>query len=226
MARIEFLEAENERLKASKPARQHLRINDIKQDDKLIQLFTGFASYIMFSSFFNFLGPAVHNLNYRGVKEGDRQRTRKRKVDPENQLFLTLVKLKLNLRLRDLAFRFGLSFSQTSRYFTTWVCFLYHHLKEINWIPSTDQVWSTLPPIFKERYPTTYTIIDATEIFIETPTDLHMQSSTWSQYKHHNTFKCLVACTPNGVIFFVSPLYVGSISDVELTECCGLLDIL
>jgi len=228
LARIEFLEAENERLKASQLARprQHLQIKDIQHDDKLIRLFTGFASYTMFSIFFNFLGPVVNNLNYRGEKEGDRQRKRRRKIDPENQLFLTLVKLKLNLRLRDVAFRFGLSISQASRYFTTWVCFLYHHLKEINWIPTTDQVWATLPPIFKERYPTTYAIIDATEIFIETPTDLHMQSSTWSQYKHHNTFKFLVACTPNGVIFFVSPLYVGSISDVELTKCCGLLDVL
>jgi len=87
-------------------------------------------------------------------------------------------------------------------------------------------VWATLPPIFKERYPTTYVIIDASEIFVEAPTDFHMQSSTWSQYKHQNMFKFLVACTPNGVGFFVSPLYVSSISDVELTNCCGLLDIL
>ena len=66
-------------------------------------------------------------------------------------------------------------------------------------------------------------IIDGSEIFIETPTDLHMQSSTWSQYKHHNTAKFLVACTPNGAISYVSPLYVGSISDVELTRICGFL---
>jgi len=87
-------------------------------------------------------------------------------------------------------------------------------------------VWATLPSIFKERYPTTYAIIDASEIFVETPSDLHMQSFTWSQYKHHNTFKFLVVCMPNGIIFFVSPLYVGFISDVELAKCCGLLNIL
>ena len=77
---------------------------------------------------------------------------------------------------------------------------------------------------FKDKYPTTYAIIDASEVFIETPSDLRMQSSTWSQYKHHNTFKFLIACTPNSAIYFVSPLYVGSISDVELTRCSGLLD--
>ena len=50
-----------------------------------------------------------------------------------------------------------------------------------------------------------------------------MQTSTWSNYKHHNTAKYLVGVTPNGVISFISPLYVGSISDPEITRCSGLL---
>ena len=90
--------------------------------------------------------------------------------------------------------------SQVSRYITTWICFLYHHLKEIDRMPTVEQVKGTLPSTFRDRFPTTYAIIDGSEIFIETPSDLHMQSSTWSQYKHHNTAKCLVACTPNGSI--------------------------
>ena len=64
-------------------------------------------------------------------------------------------------------------------------------------MPSVDQVWATLPTAFKEKFPTTFTIIDGSEVlFIETPSDLHMQSSTWPQYKHHNTVKFLVACNP------------------------------
>ena len=90
-------------------------------------------------------------------------------------------------------------------------------------MPSIEQVAGTLPCAFKEKFPITFAIIDGSEIFIETPTDLHLQSSTWSQYKHHNTAKFLVACTPNGAISYVSPLYVGSISDVELTRICGFL---
>ena len=88
-------------------------------------------------------------------------------------------------------------------------------------MPTVQQVAGTLPCAFKEKYPDTYAIIDASEIFIETPSD--MQSSSWSQYKHHNTTKFLVACTPNGAICFISPLYVGSISDVELTRISGFL---
>mgnify|MGYP003417295476 FL=1 len=90
-------------------------------------------------------------------------------------------------------------------------------------MPSVQQVAGTLPCVFKEKFPNTFAIIDGSEIFIETPTDLQMQSSTWSQYKHHNTAKFLIACTPNGAVSYVSPLYVGSISDVELTRISGFL---
>ncbi len=91
-------------------------------------------------------------------------------------------------------------------------------------MPAVDQVFGTLPTAFRENFPTTYALIDGSEVFIETPSDLSIQSSTWSQYKHHNIVKFLVACTPNGSICFVSPVYVGSISDVELTQVSGFLD--
>ena len=32
-----------------------------------------------------------------------------------------------------------------------------------------------------------------------------------------------LACTPDGCVCFISPVYVGSISDVELTRVSGLL---
>ena len=226
LAHIEYLESENAHMREqSMPSVVHFRIGQIKHDDHLVRFYTGFTSYMVFLAFFNFLGPVVYKLNYWGCKEGSRLRKRCRKLNPENQLFMTLVKLRLNLKTTDLGFRFGLSTSQISRYVTTWLCFLYHHVKELDWMPLTEQVTGTLPCAFREKFPTTFAIIDGTEIFIETPTDLQMQSSTWSQYKHHNTAKFLVACTPNGAICYISPVYVGSISDVELTRICGFLTV-
>ena len=93
-------------------------------------------------------------------------------------------------------------------------------------MPSINQVAGTLPCAFKEKFPTTFAIIDGSDIFIQTPANLHIQSLTWSQYKHRNPAKFLVACTPNGTISYVSPLYGGSLSDVELTRVCGFLTML
>ena len=54
-------------------------------------------------------------------------------------------------------------------------------------MPSVEQVAGTLPSFFHAKYPGTFAIIVGSETFMETPTDLHMQLSTWSSYKHHNT---------------------------------------
>ena len=185
-----------------------------------MKLYTVFPSYEVFLAFYEFLGPAVDELMYWGEKEFSRKRQTKRKLSSVDQLLLTLMKLKLNLRNKDLGFRFSISESLVSRCLSTWVCFLYRHLKEINWTPSTKQVAATLPHVFREKYPMTFAIIDGSEIFIETPNHLHLQS------KHQNTAKCLIGCTPNGAVSFISPLYVGSISDVELTRVSGFLQTL
>lgn len=225
VARIEMLEAENRRLKKlDVKVKSHFTVESLAGNDKLIKLYTGFSSYSVFLSFYAFLGPSVNELSYWGEADTVSKRPRRRKLTSLNQFFLTMIKLKLNFRNTDLAFRFGISASLVSRYFTTWVCFLYCHLKEIQWMPDVEQVKATLPNSFHQKYPTTYTIIDGSELFIQTPSDLYLQSSTWSSYKHKNTAKFLVGCTPNGCINFISPLYVGSISDVELTRVSGFID--
>ena len=224
IARIQFLEAENSKLRhqLSQTGKSVFRIEQIMHDDSLVSLYTGFPSYAVLLAFFEFLGPAVHNLHYHGSKSKGKRR-RRTKLSPLNQFFMTMVKLKLDLNMLDISFRFGISSTSVSRYFITWVCFLYHHLNELNWYPSIEQVKGTMPTVFREKYPSTVAIIDASEIFIETPSDLVLQSSSWSNYKHHNTAKFLVACTPNGAICFISPLYLGSISDPELTKVSGFL---
>ena len=200
LACIEALESENatlnKKLHDQKP--RFFCIEDISHKDSLIYFYTGFARYVLFLSFFEFLGPEVNELQYKG--DQSTKRTRKRKISPMNQLFMTLIKLRLNLKEKDIAFRFGISTSLVSRFFVTWVWFLYHHFREINWMPTPEQVRSTLPAAFREKYPDTYGILDATEIFIETPCDLQ---TTWSNYKYHNTAKLLVMCTTNGAISFI-----------------------
>ena len=38
--------------------------------------------------------------------------------------------------------------------------------------------------------------------------------------------KGLIGIAPHGAVTFVSSLYTGSISDKEITRCCGILDLL
>ena len=49
-------------------------------------------------------------------------------------------------------------------------------------------------------------------------------NSTWNNYKHHNTAKFLITCTPNSAgTIYITSLYVSSISDEELTHMSGLI---
>ena len=82
-----------------------------------------------------------------------------------------------------------------------------------------------MPRTFKDLYPTTRVIIDATEIFIETPSLPELQQMTFSSYKNHNTYKCLIGISPGGAVTFVSKLFPGSITDRKLTQKSGLLDL-
>ena len=83
-----------------------------------------------------------------------------------------------------------------------------------------------MPKVFKEKYPSTRVIIDATEIYVEKPALPELQQLTFSSYKNHNTYKGLIGgISSSGAVIFVSDLYPGSISDKELTRR-GLLQLL
>ena len=63
-------------------------------------------------------------------------------------------------------------------------------------------------------------------MFLETPSSLEVQALLWSEYKHHCTFKFLVAITPNGAVSWVSPCYGGRTTDIYIVQDSGFLDIL
>ena len=83
-----------------------------------------------------------------------------------------------------------------------------------------------MPKRFVDLYPNTRVVIDCTEIFMEMPTSYRSQSATFSSYKHHNTAKALVGIAPSGAVTFVSDLYAGRSTDLQITRHCGILDLL
>ena len=228
---IEWLEAkihdlEDEIKVLTESDRSRFSLESIANDDTKVMFYTGFPSYDHLKICFDFLGPATKQLIYRDSKRvfDQSNKGRPRSLPPMEEFFLTLVRLRLGLLEQDIAYRFGVSQSTVSRIFTTWINFLYIQFRQIPLWPPKEFVCAHMPKIFKEQYPSTRVIIDATEVFIQQPSLPELQQRTFSSYKNHNTFKALIGISPSGAVTFVSKLYPGNISDKELTRQSGLMD--
>ena len=92
--------------------------------------------------------------------------------------------------------------------------------------PSRASIDHFMPEKIKQLCSSVRVIIDCTEIFTQKPSSLVVNSQMFSAYKSHSTFKGLLGIAPHGPFTFISSLFSGSISDVELTKVCGLLDLL
>ena len=65
----------------------------------------------------------------------------------------------------------------------------------IRW-PSGEDINKFVLEQFKAMFSSTGDMIDCTELFVETPSSLNIQSATYSSYKPHNTFMGLVEIGP------------------------------
>ena len=162
----------------------------------------------------------LRKLNLVAKKAG-----RTRSLNPEEEFFLTLTRLRCGFPIMDLAIRVNMYTSNISRILMTWFDFLHSQFRMLPIWASKKYVEGTMPKQFNEAYPTTRVILDCTELFIEMPTSARAQSSTFSNYKHHNTAKGLVGIAPNGMVTFVSDLYTGRISDRKITSDSGIYDL-
>lgn len=134
--------------------------------------------------------------------------------------------IKSKLIEQDLSVRFNCSIATVSRKIVTWANFLYFVLGSIPIWLSREEIQATMPESFKKLYPKTRVIIDCTEIRTQKPSSLVTNSQMYSHYKGTNTFKCLLGISPHGAVTFVSSLYTGCMSDVEITKLSGLLELL
>ena len=207
--------------------------NALHHDDKQLHYYTGFKSYKSFKVCFDFLGTAAYNLMYwdssstADANDSEKgSKGRNRKLSPEDEFLLVMVQLRAGLFEKDLAYRFDISQSTVSRIWITWINFIYLQFQTLPLWPTRAMINADMPNCFKEMYPSTRVIIDATEIRVEKPGLPQLQQATSSSYKNTNTYKVLVGISPSGVITFISKLYAGSISDKELACCSGILEML
>ena len=106
-----------------------------------------------------------------------------------------------------------------------WVMLLYYHFKDFHTLmfPKRASLKEYLPSVFR-KFKNVRASVDCTEFFCQMPRSYARQGNLFSSYKHHTTFKCLIAVNPNGAASFVSDLYEGAISDVNMFEKCGVLN--
>jgi len=81
-----------------------------------------------------------------------------------------------------------------------------------------------MPTIFRKNFWRCVVIIDCFKVFLELPWNPTARAQTWSNYNHYNTVKFLVGIAPQGAVTCISRGWGGRVSDVHLTENCGLLN--
>ena len=226
------LQNENEELRATIKKLKTEKLKVSMDSDEDVNFHTGLKNRSLFNKLHDVVAPLVKRRwtgvlsmtrGLRNLKKKPSTFGPSRKLPSKSEFLLMLMKLRLGLLNKDLAKRFQISCTLCSRIFFSWLRAASQALRHLVFIPDQEAILASKPDRYRSL-PDLHSIIDCTEIFIETPKDLHLQGATWSDYKHHNTVKILIACTANSFICFVSPAYTGRISDKALTIDCGFLD--
>lgn len=121
----------------------------------------------------------------------------KRKLSLWQEFTLVLLRLRLGLFEKELANRYSVSVSTVSDICCTWIRFMKSELQpRCTLWPSKEQIKCYMPPVFQQFYPELVSIIDCTEIRMESPSSLDHQSLCYSSCKAHTTMKGLIGITP------------------------------
>lgn len=203
-----------------------------KEDDKQFRFYTG-LHLVNFLALWQFLGDVTSKVNYWRKRRKNDESTPtkrsgpKRKLDPKNQLFLTLIKLRRGFSSRDLAYRFNVSESYISNVVITWVQLLYHEFQSLkkSMFPSRQEMREHMSPSFKS-FKNIRVIVDCTEFHTNMPRNFVKQSNLYSSYKHHHTYKVLIGLAPTGAICFISQAFEGAKSDKDVFIQSGIMDFL
>ena len=198
--------------------RENIKSEVLKNDNNCFR-YTGFPSVLVLMTFFDWLKPFANFKVWNGSNSapGIAKRRRKRKLALFEEFLFTLIRIRRGYDLFLIAFLFGVTQSYACKLFTSWVKFLHLALSPLILWPSKEIVQANMPESFK-LFPRTRCIIDCTEYFVQKPFRPQAQRQTWSMYKHANTFKQLVGISPNGTFTFLSDIFSGSTSDLQIVQ--------
>jgi len=205
--------------------------------DHNVRFHTGFSSFKILLKTFNTLKPTASKMHrwsrvqrLRNKGQNDIQKLRKTqkscKLSLFDQFYLFVTRLRLGTFSEKLALEFNISVSSVSRIFISWTNYLYFVLGTLPIWPTRAKINEHMPECFQKLYPKCRGIIDASEIKVQAPSSMVLNSAMYSSYKSHTTYKGNVVISPSGEIIHVSTLFQGSVSDKELVRQSGLLSLL
>ena len=204
-----------------------LSYKNIVQDASLMKHFIGLSSP-QFEILHNFLDDVcpLGTINYwtsidclavENARTGP-----KSDFSSREKLFICLLRLRRGFILKTLAALLSrperkIDLSYVHKSFTTFLQLMYVTFRDMQqfMFPQRAQLSRFLPKVFKTTR-NIRCIVDCTEFRVECSRNFARQGNTFSSYKHTNTFKCLIAVTPNGGACFVSDLFEGDIGDVAI----------
>lgn len=215
----------------------NLSYENIVKDSTLMKHFVGLTS-AQFEVLHNFLDSVspLNSINFWNCKDSpDMEKAasgRNCDLSTKDQLFICLLRLRRGFGIKTLAALLSspekkIWETQVRRIFTTYIQLMYKTFRDMqNYLfPQRSQLKKFLPKVFK-AIKNIRCVVDCTEFPVECSRNFARQGNTFSSYKHTNTFKCLIAVTPNGGACFVSDLFEGDIDDIQIFRDCGIMKYL
>ena len=206
----------------------------ISQDCDLMTHFVGLTTkqFEVLYGFLNDICP-LEKINYWNFRESADSEKSTRGPESEfscrEKLFITLVRLRRGFTLKTLALLLSspdrkIEQTQVRKIFTTYIQLMFKVFRDMETMmfPNRAHLRRFIPRVFK-AIKNIRCIVDCTEFRVECSRNFARQGNTFSAYKHTNTFKCLIAVTPNGGACFVSDLYEGDIDDIAIFKESGIL---
>lgn len=141
-------------------------------------------------------------------------------IKTELMAFMTILRHALHLGI--LAWMTNTSIATQSRIFVVWSVFLVELFDSIDLAPLPGEIEAFIPTEFiNAGFGDASCLGDCTETKISASEN----NITFSQYKNHTTGKTAVWITPHGTLLQCSATYPGTISDNDITEQSGVLDM-
>ncbi|MFN3692273.1 MAG: transposase family protein [Fervidobacterium sp.] len=169
------------------------------------------------ADFYNLHSKIELNINNKtlNLEEKSSYRGRKRSLDSVGQLLLFLMWFRQYLSVRILSWIFNISEATVQIYLDATLDMLYNMFKSTIKLPNkTERLKNSR--IFG-KFPITI-VIDGSEQQVKLCSKTAIEKATYSGKKKKHTFTLMLACSPKGHIYYLSPTYNGSKNDIIVYE--------